>query len=134
MRRVQLAAVLTLALAAPALSESPPVEWQIQSSGVEASLRGLSAISEKVAWASGANGTWLRTVDGGVTWQHGRIAGAEELGVRDIHAFDDHRFPRPHLSHRGWRGEMGDGLRGQPAGCFLQLHGLRGRRPWLCGR
>jgi photosystem II stability/assembly factor-like uncharacterized protein len=80
-----------LALVVPALSESPSVEWEVQSSGVEVSLRGLSAVSEKVAWASGSSGTWLRTIDGGVSWHHGRIAGAEELGVRDIHAFDDRR-------------------------------------------
>jgi photosystem II stability/assembly factor-like uncharacterized protein len=91
MRRAQLAGVLMIVLAVPAASESPAVNWQVQSSGVEASLRGLSAVSERVAWASGANGTWLRTVDGGASWRHGRIAGAEELGVRDIHAFDDRR-------------------------------------------
>jgi photosystem II stability/assembly factor-like uncharacterized protein len=40
-----------------------------QSSGVTARLRGVSAISSSVAWASGDGGTILRTVDGGRTWQ-----------------------------------------------------------------
>lgn len=78
-----------LAIAAGAVAQQPDLAWQLQDSGVDVSLRGLSAISERVAWASGSNGTWLRTIDGGSTWQHGRIAGAEELGVRDIHAFGE---------------------------------------------
>lgn len=79
----------SLAIAAGAVARQPDLAWQLQDSGVDVSLRGMSAISERVAWASGSNGTWLRTIDGGSTWQHGRIAGAEELGVRDIHAFGE---------------------------------------------
>ena len=33
-----------------------------------ASLRGLSAIDDRVAWASGSNGAVLRTINGGATW------------------------------------------------------------------
>jgi len=59
-----------------------------QNSGVEVQLRGISAISEKVAWASGAKGTVLRTIDSGATWQRLEIVGTEELDFRDIQAFD----------------------------------------------
>jgi len=45
------------------------VRFEPQSSGVTARLRGVSAVSSAVAWASGAGGTILRTVDGGRTWQ-----------------------------------------------------------------
>ena len=58
-------------------------------SGTSASLRGLSVVNDRVVWASGANGTVLRTVDGGDTWITHRVAGADSLDFRDIHAFDD---------------------------------------------
>jgi photosystem II stability/assembly factor-like uncharacterized protein len=59
-----------------------------QNSGVDVQLRGISAVSDKVAWASGAKGTVLRTIDGGATWERLEIVGAEALDFRDIQAFD----------------------------------------------
>lgn len=53
----------------------------------DASLRGLSAVSDTVAWASGDNGTIARTVDGGQTWQTiAPPAEATERDLRDIEA------------------------------------------------
>ena len=66
---------------------SPP--WQDQSSGVTARFRGVSAVSERVAWASGSAGTVIRTVDGGATWQVRPVPGAEKLDFRDVDAFSD---------------------------------------------
>jgi photosystem II stability/assembly factor-like uncharacterized protein len=63
--------------------------WVPQNSGSTASLRGVSAVSKKVAWASGTHGTWLRTVDGGATWESATVPGAEELDFRDVHAFSE---------------------------------------------
>jgi photosystem II stability/assembly factor-like uncharacterized protein len=63
-------------------------QWLPQSSGVTARLRGISAVSATVAWASGNNGTYLRTTDGGATWRAGIVPGAEELDFRDVEAFD----------------------------------------------
>ncbi|MHC5063249.1 MAG: WD40/YVTN/BNR-like repeat-containing protein [Planctomycetota bacterium] len=62
-----------------------------QNSGSDASLRGLCAVNTKVAWASGSGGTYLRTVDGGKTWQQGQVPGAENLDFRDVQAFDSQR-------------------------------------------
>jgi photosystem II stability/assembly factor-like uncharacterized protein len=59
-----------------------------QNSRTDVPLRGISAVSEKVAWASGARGTVLRTIDGGVTWETLVIAGADSLDFRDIQAFN----------------------------------------------
>lgn len=67
----------------------PRVEWQPQTSGVTARLRGLSAVSEQVAWASGADGTILRTTDGGATWNARSIPGTGALDFRDIDAISD---------------------------------------------
>jgi len=63
--------------------------WTPQTSNTTASLRGVSAVNDQVVWASGSGGTFLRTADGGETWQSGRIAGAERLDFRAIHAFDE---------------------------------------------
>ena len=68
----------------------PRLEWEVQNSGVTARLRGLSAVSPQVAWASGANGTVLRTVDGGINWQLRPVTGASTLDFRDVDAMSDH--------------------------------------------
>lgn len=64
-------------------------QWQKQNSGTQVQLRGISAVSSTVAWASGANGTILRTVDGGTTWKRLNIEGTEKLDFRNIHGFDE---------------------------------------------
>ncbi len=70
------------------LSFAQSPEWkQVQSPG-KASLRGLSPISEQVCWASGSGGTWLKTEDGGASWQTGTVAGLDTVDFRSIHAFD----------------------------------------------
>lgn len=59
-----------------------------QRSGTDAQLIGLDAVDARIAWAAGARGTWLRTIDGGATWESGVVAGAESLQFRDVHALD----------------------------------------------
>ncbi len=59
-----------------------------QNSKTDVPLRGISAVSSKVAWASGAKGTVLRTIDGGENWETLVISGADSLDFRDIQAFD----------------------------------------------
>lgn len=63
-------------------------QWEMQTSGTTASLRGVCAVSSTVAWASGSNGTYLRTIDGGKIWQAGTIPGTSSLDFRDIQALD----------------------------------------------
>ena len=59
----------------------------IQKSNTTENLRGASAVSNQVAWASGAHGTYLRTIDGGNSWQAAQVPGAESLDFRDVEAF-----------------------------------------------
>jgi photosystem II stability/assembly factor-like uncharacterized protein len=59
----------------------------VQTSGVTSRLRGVSAISERIAWASGADSTVLRTTDGGATWKKLTVT-ADKLDFRDIDAVD----------------------------------------------
>ena len=61
--------------------------WTVQTSGVNQRLRGVSAVSEQVAWASGAGSTVLRTVDGGLTWERFIIT-SDTLDFRDVDAID----------------------------------------------
>ena len=61
--------------------------WTMQTSGVTVRLRGVSAVGERVAWASGADSTVLRTVDGGTTWQKLTVT-SDALDFRDVDAVD----------------------------------------------
>ena len=63
-------------------------QWQKQTVNTAASLRGLSVVSEKIIWASGTDGTFLKTVDGGKNWTVGTVTGADKLDFRDVEAFD----------------------------------------------
>ena len=61
----------------------------MESSGTTADLRGIDNVGGGVAWASGTNGTVLRTEDGGYLWQACAIPpGAEHLDFRGVQAFD----------------------------------------------
>jgi photosystem II stability/assembly factor-like uncharacterized protein len=61
--------------------------WVIQNSGTTTRLRGVSAVSHRVAWASGSGSTVLRTADGGATWQKLTVT-TDALDFRDIDALD----------------------------------------------
>ena len=50
-------------------------------------LRGVSAVSASVVWASGTQGTYLRTTDTGKTWIPAQVPGAEKLDFRDVESF-----------------------------------------------
>lgn len=72
-----------------ALSVAAPAQWIIEQSQTTAGLRGIHSIGAGVAWASGAEGTILRTTNDGETWQHCAVPpGAEKLDFRGIQAFD----------------------------------------------
>ncbi len=59
----------------------------IQTSHTAENLRGISTPATNVAWASGTHGTYLRTIDGGSTWNVAQVPGAESLDFRDVEAF-----------------------------------------------
>jgi photosystem II stability/assembly factor-like uncharacterized protein len=87
--RYALMAMTCVAIAQTAAAPAPARQWTAQDSGVKARLRGVSAVSDRVAWASGTDGTIVRTVDGGATWQRLTVTDAEKLDFRDIDALDE---------------------------------------------
>src|SRR5215471_18975888 len=62
--------------------------WREQKTGVKVRLRGVSTVDLKTAWASGNNGTFLQTVDGGAHWESGTVPSATDLDFRDVHGVD----------------------------------------------
>lgn len=71
------------------LAVAANAQWTKVPVPTTASLRGLSAVSAEVVWASGSGGTVIKTVDGGKTWAAIVVRGAETLDFRGVHAFDD---------------------------------------------
>jgi len=71
------------------LTTSAHAQWDLQHSGTTADLRGIASVGAGIAWASGTDGTVLRTEDGGYLWQRCTVPpGAEKLDFRGIQAFD----------------------------------------------
>ncbi len=79
--------VMTVAFASTAVLAAP--QWAEQATGVTVRLRGVSAASERVVWASGASGTILRSADAGATWTRLGVPGADDLDFRDIDAVSE---------------------------------------------
>jgi photosystem II stability/assembly factor-like uncharacterized protein len=63
--------------------------WTSQTSNTDSSLRGVSAVSAKVVWASGTKGTYLITTDGGENWKAATVPGAGDMDFRAVRAFDE---------------------------------------------
>jgi len=76
--------LLLFLAAANVLAQSGP---QVQLSHTTENLRGVSAVSRQIAWASGTHGTYLRTIDAGHTWTPAQLPGAESLDFRAVAAF-----------------------------------------------
>src|SRR2546430_13541125 len=58
-----------------------------QDSGTTNGLIAVWPVNPQVVWASGRNGTFTVTTDGGETWNAGVVPGAEALQFRDVQAF-----------------------------------------------
>jgi len=73
------------------LAVVPAPAWTVQRSGVTAQLRGISAWSERIVWASGSRNTVLRSEDGGATWKTlpNPATDGKALDYRDIDAVGD---------------------------------------------
>ena len=79
-------AIASALLAAPMAARA---QWSYVTSGTTAELRGLSVVTPRVIWASGARGTVLRSTDGGLTWRADTVQGQTALDFRSIEALND---------------------------------------------
>ena len=85
--RTMIAAVAAgLLLAWPNVAAAPRATWTFQVSGVSASLRGVSAVNDRVIWVSGSNNTILRTTNGGELWTRLPPPSPDQLDFRDVDA------------------------------------------------
>jgi len=68
---------------------STHAQWKIEESHTTADLRGIHALGNGIAWASGTAGTVLRTTDDGAHWQRCTTPpDADHLDFRGTQAFD----------------------------------------------
>lgn len=113
-----------------------------QDSGVKVRLRGISAVSADVAWASGREGTVLRTVDGGKHWQTIKVPEAGELDFRDVEGFDADTAVvlsiGPGEASRVYRTEDGGkswklALQNKDPRVFFDCMTFDGERGWMMG-
>ncbi|HEU4420430.1 MAG TPA: YCF48-related protein [Planctomycetota bacterium] len=66
----------------------PHATWESVTTPSKASLRGLAVVDASVVWVGGAEGTLLRTVDGGQNWQNVAPPDSSKSDFRDIEVFD----------------------------------------------
>jgi len=60
-----------------------------QNSGTVSGLIAVSPVNSRVVWASGRDGTFVVTTDGGEHWRAGVVPGAEALQFRDVQGFSE---------------------------------------------
>ncbi|MHA4737746.1 WD40/YVTN/BNR-like repeat-containing protein [Dyadobacter sp. MSC1_007] len=63
-------------------------QWKVIDIKTKIHMRAVHAISPTSCWIGGTRGTVLKTTNGGKTWLTFKVAGADSLDFRDIHAFD----------------------------------------------
>lgn len=63
-------------------------QWQPQTVRTDASFRSVSLAGPDVVWIGGTNGTFVRSTNGGETWQTGTVPDALTCDFRDVHAID----------------------------------------------
>ena len=76
--------LIWLLFSAVTVAQSGP---RVEISHTTENLRGVSAVSPQIAWASGTHGTYLRTADGGQAWIPGQVPHATALDFRAVIAF-----------------------------------------------
>jgi photosystem II stability/assembly factor-like uncharacterized protein len=83
--------ILVILVLSSALVSAQPSSTQ--TTGVDANLRGISVShpsnneDQRIVWASGTQGTVLRSADEGKSWKQLHVDGGADLDFRDIEAF-----------------------------------------------
>lgn len=91
-RVLGLAGLMALLVAPRANAQGAPAPVVTeQHSGTTARLQAVSAVNERIVWASGVHGTWARTLDGGATWAADSMVADRWLEFRDVCALSADR-------------------------------------------
>jgi photosystem II stability/assembly factor-like uncharacterized protein len=88
--RSTVAEIVDLMIGVTTAPTGPTVTLTPRDSGTQALLQAISPVDDRVIWASGHEGTWALSLDGGDTWHSGVVAGAETMQFRDVHGVDAH--------------------------------------------
>ncbi|GAB3490701.1 oxidoreductase [Spirosoma knui] len=83
MKRVLYSLALCLVFGLPGVAQ-----WRSQVVNTDANFRAVSVASADVVWIGGTQGTFVRTADGGQTWQTGTVPDAQTCDFRDVQAVD----------------------------------------------
>lgn len=86
MKKLTLCALALAMLACE--SKKPMPTATFTQADTEALLQAISIVDENTTWVSGHKATFLRTKDGGQSWETFQYAQADSLQFRDLHAFD----------------------------------------------
>jgi len=89
--RISSLVVLTICLMAPlaVVAQGNSGPWELEDSGTTAGLRGIHAVGGGVVWASGTDGTVVRSEDQGYLWQQCAVPpDGNKLDFRGIWAWD----------------------------------------------
>lgn len=80
--------VLFLACQSP---ENTSINFSLteQSSGTDALLIAMSILDDQTVWMSGTKSTFIRTMDGGETWETFKHPAVDTFQYRDVHAFSN---------------------------------------------
>ena len=70
-------------------SNQVSIHFETLETDTKASLRGLYVVNEDVVWASGSEGTILRSTDSGNTWETFKPPKASSNDFRSLHAWDE---------------------------------------------
>ncbi|WP_316765491.1 oxidoreductase [Pedobacter frigiditerrae] len=81
--------IIYLLLLLPSIVFAQNYSLKKLAAGTNTSMRGLSVLSDSVAWVSGSGGYVGKTLNGGKTWEWMQPKGYEKLDFRDIQAFDN---------------------------------------------
>lgn len=91
MLRSILIVLLFLSFVACQRPENTSISFSLteQQSGTDALLIAMSILDEETVWMSGTKSTFIRTQDGGNSWELFSHPEVDTFQYRDIHAFDD---------------------------------------------
>ncbi len=85
--------LLFLLLAGACSAPTPRIPKLLnQSSGTETLLQAISIVDENTVWMSGHEATFVRTMDGGVSWDVFQHPTGDTLQFRDVHAFNSSKI------------------------------------------